>query len=155
MIEDDIRLVLDKYNSSFITDELKPGLYTFNGLSQSVFNYLQPEYGASSDVIVIEFDDVTMKTDLVVRPGIIAIKFDETSFFTTILGFFPHWDYKHYNQYISQKIVKLSSTIKIHLKCDVINGSVVNGLGQPILYSFVLDKPAGYRDFSQLETVQF
>ena len=39
-----------------------------------------------------------MKTKLVVRPGIKAIKFDEKSFFSTILGFDPHWDYKHYNE---------------------------------------------------------
>ena len=37
-----------------------------------------------------------MKTELVVRPGIIATKFDEKSFFNTIPGFQPHWDYKHY-----------------------------------------------------------
>ena len=28
LVEDDIRLVLDKYNSSFITHELQPGIYT-------------------------------------------------------------------------------------------------------------------------------
>ena len=40
----------------------------------------------------------------------------------------------------AKKFVNLSITTKIHLKCDVIDGSVVNGLRQPILYSFVLDK---------------
>ena len=69
-----------------------------------------------------------MKTKSVVRPAIIAIRFDEQSFFSTILGFTSGWDYKHYNKYISQKIVNLSSTNKIHLKCDVIDSSVVDGL---------------------------
>ena len=45
-----------------------------------------------------------MKTKLVVRSGIIAIRFDENSFFSTILGFTPGWDYKHYKQYLSQKL---------------------------------------------------
>ena len=31
----------------------------------------------------------------------------------------------------------------IHLKCDVIDGSVVNGLRQPILFNFVLHWPSG------------
>ena len=75
-----------------------------------------------------------MKTKLVVRPGIIAIRFDENSFFSTILGFTSGWDYKHYNKYISQTILYLSSTNKIHLKCDVVDGSVVDGLRQPKLY---------------------
>ena len=96
-----------------------------------------------------------MKTKLIVRSGIIAIRFDEESFFSIILGFNHGWDYKHYNEYISQKFVSLNTTNKVHLKCDVIYGSVVNGLGQPILYSFVLDKPSGYKVFSQPETVHY
>ena len=61
----------------------------------------------------MEFDDITRKTKLDVRPGNIAIRFDEKSFFNSILGFTASWDYKHYNKYISQKIVNLSSTKKI------------------------------------------
>ena len=92
---------------------------------------------------------------MVVGSGIIAIRFDEKSFFSTILGFTPGWDYKHFNQYLSQKIVNLNSTNKIHLKCDAIDGSVVNGVRQPILYSFTLDKPAGYKVFSEPETIHY
>ena len=44
LVEDDIRVILDKYNSSFITFELQPGIYTFKALSESVFNILQPKY---------------------------------------------------------------------------------------------------------------
>ena len=96
-----------------------------------------------------------MKTKLNVRPGIIAIRFDEKSFFSTILGFTPSWDYKHYNEYIIQKIVNSSNTNKIHLNCDVIDGSVVNGSRQPILYSFVLDQKPGYKVFSEPETIHY
>ena len=55
-------------------------------------------------------------------------------FFNTILGFNPGWDYKPNIVHMSQKNVNLGSTNKIHLKCDVIDGSVVNGLRQPILF---------------------
>ena len=92
---------------------------------------------------------------MIVRDGIIAIRFDEKSFFSTILGFTPGCDYKHYKKYISQKIVNLSNTNKIHLKCDAIDGSVVNGVRQPILYSFVLDKPSGHTVFSEPETIHY
>ena len=84
-----------------------------------------------------------MITKFVDRPGIIAIKFDEDAFFWTIHGFVPHWDYKHYNEYFSQRILYLKRLDKIHLKCDFIHGSVVNNLRQAILFGFVLDKPAG------------
>ena len=49
---------------------------------------------------------------MVVKNGIIAIKLDEKSFFSTILGFTQNWDYKHYNEYFSQKNLNLS--LKYH-----------------------------------------
>ena len=155
LIEDDVKLVLDEYNSSFITYELQPGIYTFKDISEALFNILQSEYPVPSNTIVIEFDDITRKTKLVVNSGIIAIRFDEKSFFSTILGFTPGWDYKHYNKYISQKIVNLSNTNKIHLKCDCIDGTIQDGIRQPILFSFVLDKPAGYKVFCEPESIHY
>ena len=65
-VEDDIRLVLDKYNSSFITYKLEPGIYTFKDLSKALFSILQHEYPESSSEIVIDFDNITRKTGLVV-----------------------------------------------------------------------------------------
>ena len=113
LVEDDINMVLDEYNSNFVTYELDPGVYTFKDISEALFNILQSEYPRSNNKIVIEYDDVTLKTKLVVRDGIIAIRFDEKSFFSTILGFTSGWDYKHYNKYTSQKVVKLGSTFEM------------------------------------------
>ena len=92
-----------------------------------------------------------MKTKIyLTRAGesFMPLRFDKTSLFITLLGFEPYWDYKtiYSNHlhiptvYISDKILKLTTTNGIHLKCDIIDGSVVNGLRQPILYSFVLEK---------------
>ena len=147
LVEDDIRLVLDEYNSSSITYEFEPGIYTLKDISKALFNIRQPEYELYSNPVDIEYDDITMKNKLVVRPGIIAIRFDEKWFFSTARDFTPHWDYKHYNEYISQKIVNLSITNEIHFKCDVIDGSVVNRLRQPMLYSFVLNKKTWFQSF--------
>ena len=49
----------------------------------------------------------------------------------------------------------LSTKDKVHLKCIIIDGIVINGFRQPILYSLVLDKPPGYKVFSEHETVHF
>ena len=155
LVEDDIKLVVDEYNSIFITYDISPGIYTFKDISEFLFSFLQPEYEGHYNAIDFELDDINKKTKLVVRPGIIAIRFDEKSFFSTVLGFTPGWDYEHYNEYTSQKIVNLISTNKIHLKCDVIDGPVVNGLRQPILFSFVLDEPSGYKIFCEPETIQY
>ena len=155
LIEHAIKLVLDEYNSSVITYELQPGKYNFKDISKTLFNILKTEYPGPGNVIDIEYDDITMKTKLVVKTGIIAIRFDEKSFFSTVVDFTSGWDYKHYNECTSQKTLNLGSTNKTHLKCDVIDGSVVNGLRQPILYSFILDKKPGYKVFSDPETIHY
>ena len=105
-------MILDEYNSSFISYDLEPGIYTFKDFSEPVFNILQPEYPGFNNSIDIELDDFTMKTKLVVRPATMAIRFDESSFFTTIVEITPHWDYKHYNKYVSRKFINLSTTKK-------------------------------------------
>ena len=155
LVEDDIRLVLDEYNSNFISYELTPGIYSYRDISEALFYILQSEYPQSNSEILIRLDEITRKTELVVRSGIIAIRFDEKSFFSTILGFTAGWDYKHYNQYLSQKFVNLNSTNKIHLKCDCYDGSIQDGVRQPILHSCVLDKPSGYKVFSEPQTIHY
>ena len=42
-----------------------------------------------------------------------------------------------------------------HIKYDVSDGCVVVGLGQPILFSFDLDKPPGYKTFCEPEAIHF
>ena len=148
-------MILDEYNSSFITYEISPGLYTFKDIFEVLLSFLQSDYEEYYNAVDIELDDITMENKLVVRPGFIAIRFDEKSFLSTILGFIPCWDYKKYNEYIGQKIVNLSTTNKIHLKCDVFDGSVVNGVRQLIVFSFIFDKPSGYKVFYEPETIHY
>ena len=51
----------------------------------------------------------------------------------------------------------MSTIDKIHLKCDVIDGSVLNGIREPIVFSLILDKPkpAGYNVFCQPKTIHY
>ena len=75
------------------------------------------------------------------------------------MGFTPYLDYKPTNAvhadspcvYTSDRILNLTTTAKIQMKCDVIDGSVVNGIREPILFIFILKKPAGYRVFLNLK----
>ena len=53
LVEDDIKLVLDEYNSSFITYEISPGIYAFKDISEVLLNFLQPEYKGDFNKIVI------------------------------------------------------------------------------------------------------
>ena len=113
-----------------------------------------------------EYDDICMKTkaNLTRLGGTFGLsKLEEKSFFNTILDSTPYWDYKptktiHADSagvHTSEKILKLNTVVEIHLKCDIFNGSVVNGLRQIKLYSFSLDKPPAYEVFSQPETIHY
>ena len=101
LVEHDIKLVLDEYNYSFITYELESGIYFFKVISEALLKILQPKFDGYPIAIDIEFNDITKKTNLDVRAGIRAIRFDENSFFSTIPAFTPHWDYKHCNKHVS------------------------------------------------------
>ena len=114
----------------------------------------------------IEYDDISMKIKLILtRCGSTfgTLRFDEKSFIITLLTFTPYWDYTptiaiHADSpgvYTINYIINLSAIKKIHLKRDIINSSVVNGLRQPILSSFILDKPSGYKVFSEPQTVHY
>ena len=41
------------------------------------------------------------------------------------------------------------------MKCDIVDGSIQDGIRQPILFRFVLDKPNGYKVFCQPETIHY
>ena len=53
------------------------------------------------------------------------------------------------------KILYLSKIDKIDSKPDAINGSVVNGIPEPIFFSFLSNKLPGYKTFCEPETVHF
>ena len=163
--EKDIQLILKQYNSHFATYELTPGSYTIQDISDAVHTF-----SGHSEIIQIEYDDISMKTKIILKFvndevgfALGTLRFDERSFFHTFLGFEPYWDYKPTTSnnipipgvYISDKILNLSMINKIHLKCDCIDGSIQDGVRQPILFSFVLDKPSGYKVFCEPETIHY
>ena len=151
--EDNIQLILKQYNEKFVTYELDPGNYTIEDLQKAVY-----PLGDHEGTLQIGYDDLNkkVKLDLTRFGGTFGtLRFDEKSFFHTLLGFTPYLDYKP-GVYTSNKIIlKLNTINKIHLKCDIIDGSIQDGIRQPILFSFVLDKPSGYKVFCQPETIHY
>ena len=90
--DDNIRLILKQYNEKFITYELDPGNYTIENHKKAVH-----PLGDHEGTLQIEYDDLDKKVKLILtRFGETfgTLWFDEKSFFHTILGFTPYWDYK-------------------------------------------------------------
>ena len=51
--------------------------------------------------------------------------------------------------YKSEKPINTTGIDKIHLKCDCINGSFVNVIREPILYSYGLTSPPGHKTYKR------
>ena len=90
----DIQLILRQYISYFITYEKPPGIYSIKDISEGLSRVFQSEFEIRGGIrpnlknvkfnsIVVESDNITTRTKLIVRPDIIALRFDEKSFFST------------------------------------------------------------------------
>ena len=58
--EDDIQLILNKYNEKFVTYALHPGNYTIKDLQEAVYTIDDHE-----ETLKVEYDDISMKKNLV------------------------------------------------------------------------------------------
>ena len=51
--------------------------------------------------------------------------------------------------YKSERPINITIGDKVHLKCDCINGSIVNGVREPVLYSFAHDQAPGRKIYKE------
>ena len=106
--------------------------------------------------ISVTKDERKYKADLKINQTLI---FANKSFFYTILGFtqshsYPLDDIDGFYQLIAgsykgNRPINLTGIDKVHLKCDCIDGSIMNGTREPILYSFALDQPPGHKIYKE------
>ena len=130
---------------------IEPNIYNVVDLNKTLKNIL-PNYVK----IDINIDERKYKTDLEINQTLI---FTNKSCFCTILGFtqshsYPLDDIEGFYQlipgsYKSDKPINITGIDKVHLKCNVVDGSIVNGVREPILYSFALDQPPDHKTFKE------
>ena len=160
--EDDIQSHIKLYISNFVTyEKVAPGIYPIRDVSEVVCTM-----GNHGKTLENKYGDISLKTKpILTRFGgtFGMLKFNAKSVFITFFSFTPYWDYKPTNTthidspgvYTSEKITKLNTIDAIHIKCIFIDGSVVNGSRQPILYRLGLDQPPGFKVFFQRGTIQY
>ena len=130
---------------------IEPNIYNIVDLNKTLKNILP-----NNVKINITIDERKYKTDLKINQTLI---FTNKSFFYTILGFTkfhqgPLNDIEGFYQiipgsYKSDKPINITGIDKVHLKCDCIDGSIVNGVREPILYSFALSSPPGHKIYKE------
>ena len=136
---------------------LNPGIYEIIDLNNTL-KYILPNNVKVNNTI----DDIGIKSNLKTNQTLI---FTEKSFFYTILGFtrsrsHPLDDIEGFYQliagsYKSDKPINITGIDKIHLKCDCIQGPIVNGIRESILYSFALSSPPGHKIYKELRVKLF
>ena len=130
---------------------LNPGIYEVIDLNNT------SKYILSDEVKVnVTLDDIRLKANLKTNQTLI---FTEKSFLHTILRFtrtrsYPLDDIDGFYQliagsYKSDKPINITGIDKIHLKGDCIQGSIVNGIREPILYCFALSSPPGHKIYKE------
>ena len=130
---------------------LDPSIYEVDDLNNTL-RYFLPD----NVKVNVTIDDIRLKSNLKDNQTLI---FTEKSFFYTILGFtqsrsYPLDDIDGIYQimagsYKSDRPINITGIDKIHLKCDCIQGSIVNGIREPILYSFALSSPPGHKIYKE------
>ena len=130
---------------------IEPNIYNMVDLNKTLKNILP-----NNVKINVSIDERKYKTDIKINQTLI---FTNKSFFYTILGFTqshqgPLNDIEGFYQilpgsYKSDRPINFTGIDKVHLKCDVVDGSIVNGVREPILYSFALDQPPGHKIYKE------
>ena len=130
---------------------LNPGNYEVADLN-SILKHISPD----NVKVSVTIDDIRLKSNLKTNQ---TLFFTEKSFFYTILGFtqsysYPLDDIDGFYQlikgsYKSDKPINITGIDKIHLNCDCIQGSIVNGIREPILHSFALFSPPGHNIYKE------
>ena len=121
--------------------EIPPGAYDLidinNAIQQEFINSCSSRLD-SDFKINIGADTISMKSVLTTSYSIYF-----NSELITLLGF-TNKDYQA-GTHISEKPVMITTTDKVHLKCDCVDGSIVIGIREQILFSFNLSAPPGYK----------
>ena len=130
---------------------LNPGFYEVIDLNNTL-KYILPDVVR----VNITIDDIRLKSNLKTNQTLL---FTKKSFFYSILGFtqsrsYPLEEIEGFYQlipglYKSDKPINITGIDKIHLKTDCIQGSIVNGIREPILYSFALSHPPGHKIYKE------
>ena len=130
---------------------LNPGFYEVDVLNNTLKHILPDNVK-----VIVTIDDIRLKSNIKINQTLI---FTEKSFLYTFLGFprshsYPLDDIEIFYQliagsYKSDKPINITGINKNHLKCDCIQGSIVNGVREPILYNFALFLPPGHKIYKE------
>ena len=147
--------------------ELTPGVYELVDLN----NAIKEEIIESKDYAPVDLETLKKMNKQIITPYIYIgfnIQADTISMksilstsnhivFNSELNNLLGFTNTHYIEgtHRSEKPVMITTTDKVHLKCDCVDGSIVNGIREQSLFSFDLSAPPGYKIIKEPNIILF
>ena len=135
---------------------IPPGAYEIKQINTVIQKTMEANGDTPADhkyPITIEANKSTQKSEITCETGY-KIDFTVDKNIGRLLGF-NRRILKESVSYTSDKVVDIMSIDKIHLNCDKVEGSILNGKPSSILYSFEIDKSPGYKIIKNPETILY
>ena len=156
-----------KFNDTIYNIEILPGAYELSEINDFIQRNLVD--GASLEIIP---NNNTLKCNIRInvsstegagrsgseapratssRPiGNVSVIFDHERSMKDLLGYPEHTLLEVPGDYEGSNIVKILAVNQIHVNCNIVDGSFVNGSKAPVLYSFFPNVPPGYKVIESL-----
>ena len=144
---------------------IAPGAYQISQINEAIHRQLDWNgdlFNQPSEEFPIELyaDKATQKSvvEFKVGPGVTfryKVDFKPINSIGKLLGFTERIIDHDSGINMSDNKVDIIAIDKVHLHCNVIRGSILNGKNSDILYSFHLDKPPGFQIFYKESFIQF
>ena len=121
---------------------VQPGIKELTDLNTAIqqklryYSQANGEYKTNGLNINIEAEAISMKSVLTTSNPI-----NFNSKLNELLGF--TMEYYIQGTHISEKPGMITSTEKVHLKCDCVDSSIITGIREQILFIFILSAPPG------------
>ena len=136
---------------------LVPGIYEVTDINMLLKSLLPEEVK-----VINTMDNIRLNSNLTTNK---TIRFTKNIFFYVIIGFTQSHsgelgDFEGFVELIpgsfkSNKPINITRVNKVHQKADCIQGSIVNGVREAILYSFALSSPPGHKFYKELSVELF
>ena len=123
---------------------------------QAINEYIQEQLikHDNKDIFSIEANLMTLKCVIIVNKSNVKILFKHSQSLNKLLGF-KNNIIEGIGKHEGENIVDILSVNTILVNCDIVEGSYLDGLQKPILYSFFPDVPPGFKINEKPSTVVY
>ena len=134
-----------KFNDTIYNIEIPPGAYELSEINDFIQRNLVDD--ASLEIIP---NNNTLKCNIRINVPNVSVSFDHERSMKDLLGYPEHAVLEVPGDHEGLNIVKILAVNQIHVNCNIVDGSFVNGSKAPVLYSFFPNVPPGYKVIESL-----